>query len=111
MSRSQSVTLAKRIQWNFGRQKQYDAWALDTGVTFLNYWYLSASGSVARPSFDDRLTRGGPLAVAPRQRHASMTIGSDVRKRVSFYIAPYWSEAGQGAWSRGVCDGHHCQTR
>ncbi len=49
-------------------------------VTFLNYWDLTFNGNYERERMDDRLTRGGPLAVKPASWSSRFGVGTDPRQ-------------------------------
>jgi hypothetical protein len=105
-SRTRSLSVSKANRWNFNRDRTGDSWSIDGSVTFLNYWYVGGNVSLSRPTLDDRLTRGGPLAARVGERSMSATLGSDGRRRLSFYAGPYWfhDDAGSmgGSLSAGV---------
>jgi hypothetical protein len=103
-SRRRSIEVSKDDSWNFARQRLDHSWGVSTSVTFLNYWYVSADVSADRQVFDDGLTRGGPLALSPPESSLYLSIGSDSRKPVSFYLGPYWS-TGKAGWERGASVG------
>jgi hypothetical protein len=51
-------------------------------VTLLNYWTVDLLGMYEPERFDDRLTRGGPLARRPAARIGRVVVGSDPRRSV-----------------------------
>jgi len=64
--------------------------------TFSNYWWGNSRISWYPTAFDDRLTRGGPMARLPNGGRWNLTIGSDGRKNLQFNgQANYtWNDAG-----------------
>jgi hypothetical protein len=64
--------------------------------TFLNYWSLALSGSHERERMDDRLTRGGPLALKPSSWSLNTSLDSDPRRTigVSFDVRTGGDRAG-----------------
>lgn len=64
--------------------------------TFSNYWWGNSRISWYPTAFDDRLTRGGPMARIPNGARWNLTIGSDTRKNLQFNgQANYmWNDAG-----------------
>ncbi len=83
ISRSRSMWVAKAWTWNYNRERQYDGWHARGAITFLNYWSLNGGGHVWRRALDDRLTRGGPSAVAPGGSAWSIEGETDARQRFS----------------------------
>lgn len=69
-------------------------------ITFLNYWDLDLKGTWERERIDDRLTRGGPLAIKPASWSMGATIGSDPRKPFTGGIN--MTSAGDRAGSRST---------
>ncbi len=67
-------------------------------ATFLNYWDISFQSTFDRDRFDDRLTRGGPLALKPRSWTTSTEVESDTRKPVT--VSVRFGAAGDRVGSR-----------
>jgi hypothetical protein len=63
--------------WELVRRQSY----LTVQGQFLNYWQANVQLNHASPSFNDRLTRGGPLTRTPSSNGARFDVGSDPRKR------------------------------
>ena len=63
--------------WELVRQQSY----LTMQAQFANYWTGNIQLNHASPSFNDRLTRGGPLTRTPSSNGARFDVGSDPRKR------------------------------
>jgi len=72
-----------------------------TGLSMLSLNYLSANIHVNRQfrSYDDRLTRGGPIAIRPAQTGAFITGSSDVRKPVTLDVSLSGERGESGSWS------------
>ncbi|HZI89540.1 MAG TPA: DUF5916 domain-containing protein [Candidatus Polarisedimenticolia bacterium] len=64
--------------------------------TFSNYWWGNSRISWYPTAFDDRLTRGGPMARIPNGGRWNLTLNSDTRKSTQFNgQANYtWNDAG-----------------
>ncbi|HKH94359.1 MAG TPA: DUF5916 domain-containing protein [Gemmatimonadaceae bacterium] len=66
--------------WNYGwelvRRQSY----LTMQAQLANYWTANVQLNHASPSFNDRLTRGGPLTRTPSANGARFDVGSDPRK-------------------------------
>jgi hypothetical protein len=71
---------AKFWTWNFNRELQADGWQSYAGVNFLNYWFANVGFRLTRRLLDDRLTRGGPSAIAPGSGNVSSYFSTDNRK-------------------------------
>jgi hypothetical protein len=98
-TRSRSAWIARANTWNFDSLSHGKLWFGCAGATFLNYWNLN--GCVARfgRSYDDRLTRGGPVAIDPQGQGINAGLSSDGRKWISFRMntGRDWNE--YGGWS------------
>jgi hypothetical protein len=70
-------------------------------VTLLNYWAVSLATTYELEHLDDRLTRGGPLAVKPATWTAALGVDTDPRKSVtgSLDLAFAGDDVGSGNWS------------
>jgi hypothetical protein len=101
-TRERSIGLSKSDRWNFGRQRQNDGWAISGSATLLNYWEVDGEFALGRETFDDHLTRGGPLAVNPASQGFSLEIESDDRKAVTFSGGLEFESDDAGTWERSV---------
>jgi hypothetical protein len=84
--RDRTIWVAKAYTWNFARELQSDVIGAQTRFTFLNYWNAGAATFVNRHAPDDRLTRGGPMAMSPRGIDLNGWVNTDDRKRLSLNI-------------------------
>lgn len=80
-SRSRQLALAKINLWNFDHDALVDRYFATAFWNFPNYVEVSGSLRFESRVLDDRLTRGGPLAGAPRRWHGDAGFNSDSRKR------------------------------
>jgi hypothetical protein len=78
--RDRFIWVAKAYTWNFARELQSDGFGSQARVTFLNYWNAGAAFFANRHSPDDRLTRGGPMAMSPRGFDLNGWVNTDGRK-------------------------------
>jgi hypothetical protein len=85
-SRSRFLWLAKWYTWNFNRELQGDGYNAQTGITFRNYWYMNFNTGTQAEVFDDRLTRGGPLAKNLGGGFWNLNGGTDNRKWISLNV-------------------------
>jgi hypothetical protein len=94
--RSWEVSVSPRASWNFDGDRIGSSVSLRSRATFLNYWSPSLSISRNFETYDDRLTRGGPLAKKPAETSLSLWTTSDWSKPYSGFasIRREWDEAG-----------------
>jgi uncharacterized protein DUF5916 len=67
-------------QWNFDGDLLYGSYGLILSAQLKNFWDFELRGDYTPPVYDDRLTRGGPLARQPRFKDVRLTVNSDSRK-------------------------------
>jgi len=101
-SRSRQLWVAKWWTWNYGRELQGDGFNAQSGVTFLNYWYLNAQGGWRARVLDDRLTRGGASAEAPPGGFWNVNSGTDSRKAFSLSWNGNYNWNDSGGWGRNA---------
>ncbi|HSA56263.1 MAG TPA: DUF5916 domain-containing protein [Gemmatimonadaceae bacterium] len=79
----------------------------------LGYWGLSASAQRFFSAYDDRLTRGGPLALRPSWWQGNVSLSSDGRKPVtgSVFLSGQDFAFGGWAWTAGLDVGIKTSTR
>jgi Domain of unknown function (DUF5916)/Carbohydrate family 9 binding domain-like len=98
-SRSRTIWGAKAWTWNYNREVQNDSWHGRASMTFLNYWYVNGGGLVWRRALDDRLTRGGPSAIAPGGSFSNINAGTDPRQWFSLQTNISRSVNDAGSWN------------
>ena len=69
--------------WNGGGDRFDAFYALDGRANFRNLWSVSGRVFVQPETFDDRLTRGGPIARAPATQNGYIQLYTDGRRAVS----------------------------
>jgi len=85
--------------WNYGGERIQLGRDVNVFGQLLNYWSGNFFVYQQQQGVDDRLTRGGPAALAPAQWSAGATITSDTRQPVNGTLnAQYFHDAG-GSWS------------
>ena len=67
-------------QWNFDGDLVYGSFGLILSGQLHNFWDFQLRGDYTPPAYDDRLTRGGPLARQPKFWDVRVTLNSDSRK-------------------------------
>ncbi|HEX7336541.1 MAG TPA: DUF5916 domain-containing protein [Gemmatimonadales bacterium] len=82
-------------QWNFDGDLVYGSFGLIFSGQFHNFWDFQLRGDHTPPAYDDRLTRGGPLARRPRFNDVRLTLNSDSRKttRLTMDLVQEWTTA------------------
>jgi uncharacterized protein DUF5916/cellulose/xylan binding protein with CBM9 domain len=101
-TRSRSVWVAKWWTWNFNRELQSDGWHAQGSLTFRNYWYLNGGVGLGRRVLNDRLTRGGPLAISPAGGNTGINAGTDSRRWVSAQANTNYSWNEEGGWNQNA---------
>jgi uncharacterized protein DUF5916/cellulose/xylan binding protein with CBM9 domain len=101
-----STELVTNQTWNHDQSLISNSYGVLGDLQFTNFWSLATRVDVRPDTLDDRLTRGGPLAVFPAGGSETATVTSDSRRRnlvrVSFTHA--WNNRGGWAavWSGSV---------
>jgi hypothetical protein len=83
-TRTRELNVVQSWMRNFEGQTVGGDLRLEWNTAFLNYWGLGGSLRRGVRGLDDRLTRGGPLAVSLGDWGATLRGQSDSRKAVSF---------------------------
>ncbi|MDB4951890.1 MAG: hypothetical protein JWM27_4539 [Gemmatimonadetes bacterium] len=97
--RSYRVDGSARLEHNYAGQKIYDSYDLSSHFQTPGYWAVTLEAGGGLRALDDRLTRGGPLAIRPGNWRVSAGVDSDPRRDVTGSGAVYWQQDGGGAWS------------
>jgi hypothetical protein len=100
--RDRNLWVAKAYVWNFAREMQSDVLGAQARVTFLNYWEAGVSTFANRHTPDDRLTRGGPLAMSPRGFDVNAWLDTDERKPLSLEMEYGMRDDAAGGWGRNA---------
>jgi len=101
-TRQRNVWVAKWYTWNFGRELQGDCVNASSWLQWHNYWETWGGFGLRRQVQDDRLTRGGPSALAPSGGDWRVGTGTDWRSPVSLnvFISRGWDDA--GGWNNNT---------
>lgn len=78
--RNWEISAAPQASWNFDGDRVGTSLSFRSRFTFLNYWSINPSYTRDFGSYDDRLTRGGPLARRPAEDRFSFWVSSDFSK-------------------------------
>jgi hypothetical protein len=95
--RNYSIFPFTNHQWNFDGDLVYGSFGLIFFAQLRNFWDFELRGDYAPPVYDDRLTRGGPLARQPRFSDVRLTLNSDSRRttRLTGNFTQSWTAAGE----------------
>lgn len=85
--------------FNHAGDLTYQGYEAQGSFTFANYWYGDLRGSWFPKAYDDRLTRGGPLAGIPEAGRVAATVTTDSRRSwlFSLHADHLWNDAGTTA--------------
>jgi hypothetical protein len=97
--REWSTDLNVRSEHNFAGEPILTRADLDYDLTTLGYFEFRTSLTRQFRSFDDRLTRGGPIAIRPAQWSGGLSLGTDERRAVTGDLDLYGSRDEAGGWS------------
>jgi hypothetical protein len=96
--REWSTDLNVRSEHNFAGEPILTRADLDYDLTTLGYFEFLASLTRQFRSFDDRLTRGGPMAVRPAQWSGRLSFGTDERRSITGDLDLDGSRNEAGGW-------------
>ncbi len=87
--------------WDFGGDLIFDAYSAAGYAQLSNFWGLNGGITFAREVESNRLTRGGPLALSPREVSGYVGISTDPRRLVTVNVSGSGSRdaLGGGSWS------------
>ncbi len=131
--REWSIDSSVNGEWNYGGDRLRTGFDVEFGSELLNYWSGDISFNRDFAAFDDRLTRGGPLARAPALTGLNASIESDSRKpwtldfgadyetggigrstsvelEIGYRPAPNWSISITPEWSRERLNAQYVET-
>lgn len=99
-----SVNSSMRSEHNFAWEPILTVGTVHAQMTTTNYWTVVALGQRFFTAFDDRLTRGGPIALRPAWVQSFLFVQSDGRKPVTvgFSGGTEDHDYGEWGWNAGV---------
>ncbi|MEX0893258.1 MAG: DUF5916 domain-containing protein [Gemmatimonadota bacterium] len=94
--RSYWISSRTAMDWNYGGDRTSGRTTLSFRGSFTNYWGGNVSLTRSFEAFDDRLTRGGPMAFDPAGYNVRMDLNSDSRKALSLRgnLNRSWGDSG-----------------
>jgi hypothetical protein len=97
--RNWSVFSLARGEWNYDGDQIINSFFLGAFGRLLNYWNGNMNVGFSLPSWDDRLTRGGPITRRPANARVFARVASDNRKRVAGESGSFYQRDDAGGWS------------
>lgn len=88
--------------WNYDGDPIQKAVTAAAYGNLTNFWFWQLVGSYSAQAVDDRLTRGGPLALAPASWTSSAMIQSDQRKAFTGMFMSSYNQDRAGGWQFNV---------
>ncbi|PYP69855.1 MAG: hypothetical protein DMD41_16185, partial [Gemmatimonadetes bacterium] len=96
--REATAILTAAPSWNYdGDPIQRQLFASSFG-NFRNFWFFNLNGGYSAPVIDDRLTRGGPVALTPRNWFLGAGLQTDQRKAVTGGVFGSYNSDASGGW-------------
>jgi hypothetical protein len=96
--RQWTVTSTMRSEHNFAWQPILTVGTVTAQATTASYWAVAATGQRYFTALDDRLTRGGPIALRPAWWATNLRVQSDGRKPVTIGFTGGTDDHDFGAW-------------
>lgn len=95
-----SLTLFSFGNWTFDGERGWTEVALNTSVTWKNFWESWTHVHYRPRSLNTTLTRGGPLMREGRDGHLSFELSNNPAARFNWEVEldRIWDEVGSGAW-------------
>jgi hypothetical protein len=76
--------------WNFGGDLINNYYRTGGYFEFNNLWSFNYNTGINGSQYNDRITRGGPVASRPRDWNVNFNINSDQTKKISFNVGGYF---------------------
>ena len=76
-----------RVEGNYDNQLIANWLILSTHLRHLSYWTVNATVQHSLRANDDRLTRGGPIAIRPAATGGNLRFGSDGRRGITYGLS------------------------
>jgi hypothetical protein len=95
--------------WNYDGNHTTSYLGNIINVRFLNFWRLNAVTFHNLPSYDDQLTRGGPMARLPYRTNVNATLSTSNRGMVTASMSGSLNTNGAGGYGRTIGFGVNIQ--
>ncbi|MEQ1856866.1 MAG: DUF5916 domain-containing protein, partial [Longimicrobiales bacterium] len=103
--RNFNVTASGGLTQNFGQETIGKDLGIGVGATHISQYGFNARFNKGFETFDDRLTRGGPLARAPGGWSANLSFNTPPQGRLQPRLGFNYSEDDAGGWRRSMNTG------
>jgi hypothetical protein len=100
--RNYRISLNTTGDWNYGGDMIVGRASLNLNAQLSNYWNVNGSISQSLDAWDDRLTRGGPVARDPGGYSFSANVNSDTRERITGRANWSYSRDRAGGWHHNL---------
>jgi len=97
-----NTDLSVRSEHNYAFDPILTIATLGVGTQTVGYWSIFANAQRFFTAYDDRLTRGGPMAIRPAQTSASLMMESDTRKPITAGLGVVVGRGDYDQWSWNV---------
>jgi hypothetical protein len=97
--RDYSLTGNFRFEQNYSNERINARWNLSATFRTLDFWGGAIYFGRSEQAYDDRLTRGGPLAERPRAWFTGTHLNSDPRKDVTVGLNASYRRDAYGGWT------------
>lgn len=97
--RNWRINLATFRNYDFGSNKVGEGYFLFSNAQFLNYWGVRLMAAYFPQTWDNDLTRGGPLTIDPAGGFGNLRIYSDSRKPIVLSVNNRYSASTSGSFS------------
>ena len=97
--RSWTIRGGPDLVWNYGGDLLHAQFVLVGDWQLPSYWGGTARVRMNRSTDDDRLTRGGPLALAPASVSGNVGVNSDTRRPFYVRVRYNWLKDESGTWN------------
>jgi len=101
-TRSRQFWISKWWTYNFGGDSNGNGVSARATALLRNYWELDLNLGGAWDTWNDKLTRGGPMTIRPGYRSATLTASSDKSRRFWVSARGQLSDVNFGSWTRRV---------
>jgi hypothetical protein len=88
--------------WNYAGEHLLDNTNINGRLQFANYWSSFWRVAYSIATYDDRLTRGGPLARSPAGWQGNVNLTTDSRKAYTVRGNVFWGFDESGSWNHST---------
>ena len=100
--RQSSLSATVGPSWNYGGDLIQMSWSGNAFGQLLDYWGGNLFFTYQQQAVDDRLTRGGPLALSPRAWNVGANVFSDQRQSFNAGLFGFYARDAAGGWNASV---------